>query len=237
MRLLAALFFLLLSPLLLRAQQMVGIVSDMSGGPLPDVAIQNIHTNKGFITGNDGRFTMEVKAGQLVEFRSMGYKTARVRISSGNLPPFYRIMLEPGIQELPGIEVHKRFTDFKHDSIYYREYFKKQLEQPVATGWRAVQSPFTALSKSNRQLVRFREEYAWLEQQKYMEYTFSEKLVAQLTGLKGDSAQAYIQRFRPSYEALRTMPEYDLFSYIKQTAEIWRERQRRRSNSRGSGGF
>ena len=58
-----------------------------------------------------------------------------------------------------------------------------------------------------------------------------------LTGLKGDSAQAYIRRFRPSYEALRRMPEYDLFSYIKQTVQIWRERQRLGpGRSLGSGG-
>jgi hypothetical protein len=237
MRLLAALLLLFLLPLSVRAQRITGVVSDMGGMPISDVAVSNIHTDKGIMTHADGRFDMDVSAGQLVEFKKLGFRTARVRVGTGALPPFYRIILEPGVQELEGVQVRGRFQDYKHDSAYYREYFKKQLDFPTVTGWRAIQSPFTAMSKSNQQMIRFQQQYAWFEEQKYVDYTFSQKLITQLTGLKGDSAQAYIQRFRPSYEALRSMPEYDLFSYIKQTVHIWRERQRLGPNrSIGSGG-
>lgn len=231
-----AILLLLLFPILSHAQRISGVVVDDAGSPISDVAIQNIYSQEKLLTSADGRFNMEVKAGQLVEFHKIGYKTGRVRVGT-ILSPYYRIILEHGVQELPGIEVRNRFTDFKHDSLYYRELFKKQLESPVVTGWRAFQSPFSALSKSNRDLIRFKEEYAWLEQQKYVDYTFNEKLIAQLTGLTGDSAKAYIRRYRPSYEMLRSMPEYDFFTYVKQTVYIWRQRQRLGpSGSHGSGG-
>src|ERR1043165_9494793 len=225
MRLIAIFLFVLLS-LAGRAQSIIGIVIDGNGAPISEVAVSNIHSGQKLLTPTDGKFTIGVKAGQLVEFHKIGYKTARVRIGSGALPPYYRIMLEPGVQELQEVVIRNRFQDFKHDSLYYRELFKKELDFPVLTGWRAFQSPFSAMGKTNQQMIHFQQEYRWLEQQKYVDYTFNEKLIAQLTGLKGDSAQQYMRRYRPSYEMLRAMPEYDFFSYVKQTVCIWRERQR-----------
>jgi hypothetical protein len=233
----AALIFLMLLSVVAHAQRISGIVVDMNGAPMSDVGIQNIHSEERMLTGVDGRFSIGAKAGQLVEFHKIGYRTARTRIGAGALPPFYKIILEPGVQELSEVQVRDRFQDFRHDSLYYHELFKKQIDYPVLTGWRAFQSPFSALGKTNQNMLRFQKEYAWLEQQKYIDYTFNEKLIAQLTGLKGDSAQQYMRRFRPSYELLRAMPEYDFFSYVKQTVQIWRDRQRfGPGNSRGSGG-
>ncbi len=237
MRFFSLLFLLLWFPALLRAQRINGIVVDVNGVPISEAGIHNIHSDEGMVTGADGRFAINVRTGQLLEIHKIGFRTARIRIGAGALPPFYKVILEAGVQELQEIEVRNHFQDFRHDSIRSHEYFKKQLEYPVVTGWRAFQSPFSALGKTNQQMIHFQKEYAWLEQQKYVDYTFSERLIAQLTGLKGDSAVAYMRRFRPSYEMLRTMPEYDLFSYVKQTVYMWRERQRLGpSNSRGSGG-
>ncbi len=228
---------LLLFQFSLRAQQRIaGGVADADGKPLSEVAIQNIYSGEGLLSDANGHFAINVTAGQLIEFRRMGYKTARVRVGAGTLPAYYRIILEPGVQELQEVEVRNHFDDFKHDSLRYHALFKKQLETTPVTGWRAFQSPFSALSKSNRQLIHFQEEYAWLERQKFVDFNFNEKLIAQLTGLKGDSALAYMQRFRPTYEMLRAMPQYDYFAYVKQTVAVWRQRQRMGpSNGRGSG--
>jgi hypothetical protein len=234
MRLLA-LFLLLMMPLAVCAQSIRGVVSSGSAGPLKGVSIENIHSGAKTLTEADGHFSMAVKPGQLVEFHKQGYKTARVRIG-GSVAPFYRIILEPGVQALPEVSASSGFKTFQEDSLYYHRLFKKQIEYPVLTGWRAFQSPFTALGKSNQDMIRFQQEYAWIEQQKFIDYAFNEKLVAQLTGLRGDSARAYMERYRPSYEMLRAMPEYDFFSYVKATDEIWRERQRmNRSRSRSAG--
>jgi len=208
------------------AQSITGIVSDAAGGAtMADVMVQNIYSDQMLITDASGHFSIGAKPGELVEFRRLGYKTARLRIIS-NATPFYRIILEPGVQELEGVEVRNHFQDYKHDSLRYRVIFKKQLDFPVVTGWRAIQSPFTALGKTNQRMITFQREYEWLERQKYVDYTFSEKLVANLTGLKGDSAIKYMRQYRPSYELLRALPEYDYFSYVKRTVAIWRQRQK-----------
>lgn len=239
MRALVTLIVFVFSSVIAFGQTIVGVVNDAGGGrALGDVIVYNIHQDAGITTDGSGRFSVNAAPGQLIEFRKVGYKTARLRMST--VPaPFYNIIMEPGVQELEEIEVHGRFRDYKHDSLRFREYFKKQLDYNVVTGWRAFQSPFSAMSKTNRQMISFQQEYAWFEQQKYVDYTFNEKIIANLTGLRGDSAVQYMRRFRPSYEMLRAMPEYDYFSYVKRTVEMWRERQRLgpgRSRGGSSGG-
>ena len=221
-----------------QAATITGVVAEVaSGRPLSNVIVQNVHTDAAMTTDGDGKFTISVAPGQLIEFRKIGYRTARLRISSTITAPYYRILLQTGVQELDEIEVRNHFKDFKHDSMSYYALFKKELEFPKLTGIDAIYHPFSALSKKNRMIWHFQEEYVWLEHQKFVDYAFNERLVAQLTGLKGDSAVQYMRRYRPSYEMVRAMPEYDFFSYVKQTVEAWRRTQKfGNSNSRGSGG-
>jgi hypothetical protein len=236
MRAILTFLLLLLTVSIGDAQTITGVVADAAGGAtIGDVAVQNIHTDAGITTDARGSFTIAAKPGELVEFRKLGYKTARLRIVSAAVP-FYRIILEPGAQELEEISVRNQFRDFKHDSMRFRELFKKQLEYPVLTGWRAIQSPFTAMGKTNQQMISFQREYEWLERQKFVDYHFNEKLIANLTGLKGDSVVRYMSQYRPSYEMIRSMHEYDYFIYVKRTVAIWRQRQRLGpGRSRGGG--
>jgi hypothetical protein len=234
-RSLALLSLFLLLPALLFAQTITGAVIDAGGNSLGDVIIQNIHQNQTLTTHSDGAFSLMAKPGELIEFRKMGYKTTRVRIVSSSVP-FYRIILEPGVVELSEVEVSGHYTDYQRDSVRYHEMFAHQLNFPTVTGWRAIQSPFTAMSKSNKNMIKFQEEYEWFERIKYVDSRFNAKVIGNLTGLKGDSVQRYIQAYRPSYEYLRTLDEYAFFNYVKQTAEMWRRRQNLgRSRSRGGG--
>ena len=237
MRTIVTLLLLLLTASFLHAQTITGIVTaDMAAGStISEVVVQNIHSNAILNTDASGRFTIAAKPGELIEFHKLGYKTVRVRIISSSTP-FYRIIMEPGVQELEGVEVRNHFQDYQHDSLRYRAMFKKQLDYNTVTGWRAIQSPFSALSKTNQQMISFKKEYEWFERQKFVDYSFNEKLIANLTGLKGDSAIKYMRQYRPSYEMLRSMPDYDYFAYVKHTVAMWRQRQRLGpSNSRGGG--
>ncbi|MBS1616854.1 MAG: hypothetical protein JST06_12145 [Bacteroidetes bacterium] len=228
-------FLLMMLPFAGWAQSIQGVVATAQAGPLTGVEIQNIYSGDQVLSADDGHFVIAVQPGQLVEFHKPGFKTARVRIG-GRTAAYYRIVMEPGVAIMPELHDGSGFKSFQDDSLYYHNLFKKQIDFPVLTGWRAFQSPFSALGKTNQNMIRFQHEYAWLEQQKYVDYTFNPKLIAQLTGLKGDSVQTYMRQFRPSYELLRAMPEYDFFRYVKTTVDIWRERQRiNKSRGRSSG--
>jgi hypothetical protein len=99
----------------------------------------------------------------------------------------------------------------------------------------SIQHPFTALSKHYRQIMRFQKEYNYLEQERYVDYAFNEKIITQLTGLQGDDLVEYMRMFRPSYELLRSLPQYYYFSYIKESAAEYQKRkhaQRRYESNR-----
>jgi hypothetical protein len=190
----------------LHAQPIKGQVCDSAGHPLEQVAVTNIYNQSAFFTPADGQFQIEAKAGELLEFHKLGYQAARVRMTGGAKPSIYKIILRAGI-ELKEVEVRGGFKDYQHDSAYYEQYFKKQIH-----------------SKS-RDLARFRYEYKRLDQIKYIDYHFNEKLITSLTGLMGDSVQEYIKEYRPSYKALRSMSDYDRLAYIDTTVNNWRAQQ------------
>lgn len=205
------------------AQQINGVVSDIqTRQPLGEVFIENIHTGHTIMTDSAGVFSAGVAKGQLIEFRKAGYKTERMRIPEGILPPFFKIFLEKTAIQLPEYVVQERGFDWKKDSLHYYETYKHVLNVPQFSTLDAIQHPFSALSKRNRQIWAFQREYNWFEQEKYVDYTFNARIVGNLTGLKGDSVRTYLRMFRPTYEQLRQMREYDFFTYIRRSVQQFR---------------
>ncbi len=186
------------------------------------VNIQNIHVGISTSTDDSGRFSIAATAGQLIEFRKLGYKTVRFRVPPGKLPEYFKITMQQGPIELPETEVAGGIRNYKKDSIRYHELYKNALEFPELTGLDVIRHPFSALSKRNRQIWAFQKEYNYFEQEKYVDYTFNENLVTNLTGLSGDSAAVYLKKYRPPYEMLRSMNEYTFYTFIKQTVELFR---------------
>lgn len=223
MRCLIFLFFVLLSIPCFAQQSIRGTVTDgQDGKALANVVIQNIHINTGTTTDSTGAFSIGVEKGQLVEFRRLGYKTKRLRIPSGTVPAFFRIVLDKGAIELDEVTIRKQFEDYKRDSTRYAEMYQAPLRVGRLSDADKFQDPFLALSPSRRKIWAFQEEYQRNEELRYVDYHFSEKRITAITGLKGDSLIAYRNQFRPSYEAVRGWNEYELFNYIKKTAAFFR---------------
>jgi hypothetical protein len=53
------------------------------------------------------------------------------------------------------------------------------------------------------------------EQINYVDQVFSRQKVVELTHLKGDSLQTFMDKYRPSAGAARTMSDYEMMIYIK----------------------
>jgi hypothetical protein len=205
------------------AQSIQGqILNAEDGKPLTDVSVQNLFTDAEITCDDNGRFTIAVTKGQLVEFKKDGYRILRVRIPQGNIPAFFKVVLEENVPtptELVGAS-----PDYRTDSLKYYRMYKKELDFPQMKGLDAIQHPFWALSKQNQQIWHFQKEYVWYQKQKYIDYNFNEKVVENLTGLRGDSAMQYMQMFRPTYEQLRSMNEYNFYNYVRKTVVLYRER-------------
>lgn len=206
-----------------------GIVVDLlTMQPLPGVSITNVHSSKEVQTGENGSFELEVARGELVEFRIAGYDIARVRIKSEQNLPFYKIQLKEAPTQIENqLTIQDYFMGAKIDSVKRRELYQQALDHYKLTGLDIIQHPFDAMSKRNRMIWAFQKNYEIWERDKFVDYVFNDRLIVQLTGLDEESLELYKKRYRPPYELIRGMNEYQYYSYIKDSVKdfkLWQER-------------
>lgn len=219
--LLLFLMFLFIAPA--PAQVIHGEVLDIdSKKAISAVDIENVHTSMHTETDGKGGFVIAAVSDQLLVFRKEGYRTVRVRIPKGYIPSYFRIILNKGFSDLPADIARKNRYDNARDSIRSYELYKHELEFPRMTTFEMIQSPFTALSHHNREIWRFQDDYEYFEQERYIDRTFNRELITKLTGLKDDSLTAYMRRYRPAYQQLRSMNDYTFFNFIKSSVYYFR---------------
>ncbi len=191
--------------------------------PMADVEVMNIYTNEMLITDSTGAFTVKVEKGQLVEFRRLGYNIARVRIESEMIAPFYNIGMKEGAIELGEVQIWQRGKGtWKEDSTRNAQTYKSALQHYKLEGFDMVQHPFDALSKRNRRIWAFQKQYEAFEKEKFIDYVFNERLIAQITKLGSDSMQVYTRLYRPQYYQVKAWTDYEFYEYIKRSVAEFR---------------
>lgn len=231
------LFLLILClPLLctaLYAQQIRGLVQDREErSALAGVQIANVHNNEVAYSDSMGNFLIAATKGQLIEFRKAGYLMARVRLSQGFIPPFFKILMDRMAVLNTDRFASSNLTPYQKDSLLTYELYKHALEFPKLSGYQAIQSPFSAMSKKNQQTWAFQDLIEKENKEKYIDYTFNAELITSITGLKGDSLQYYMRRFRPDHDALRRMKLFEFYQYIRRTVDYYRHSRETPRNSR-----
>jgi hypothetical protein len=213
------------------AQTIKGEVLDMeTKKPVANVRIENIYTELEISTSQQGSFIIAAAGGQLLEFKKTGYKTVRVRVPQGYIPSYFRIIMKEGISDIEPVNVaYTTRYDYKYDSIRFHELYKHELDFPQLTGLEMISHPFSALSKKNREIWQFQEDYTEFEKEKYVDRTFNEGIVTKFTGLTGDSLHHFMKRYRPSYEQLRSMNDYTFFNFVKKSVNVYRTPNEQRS--------
>ncbi len=205
------------------AQGVRGTLTDAADGrPLTGVNIQNAHTGETFTTDSTGRFFLAAAGNHLLEFRRLGYTTLRLRIPPSGPAPYYRLSMAVGAFELAEVTVRDRALDPRTDSLKQRELYGRALDFPQMTGLDWLANPFWGLSKTNRKYWAFQREFNEFQKIKYVDYQFNERIVYNITGLSADSAARYIPRYKPTYERLQSMTDYERYAYIRQTVERFR---------------
>ncbi len=212
------------------AQTIKGEVIDRdSKHPIAGVTIENIYTSLGVTTNEQGGFIIAASKDQLLEFKRSGYETVRVRIPNGFIPPYFKIIMQHGITSMSNmLAANNNRYDYTQDSIRFHDLYKHELDFAKLSAVGSIAHPFSAMSKKNREVWRFQENYAAGEKEKYVDRTFNAELITKFTGLTGDSLKYYMVRYRPSYEELKNMNDYSFFTYIKRTTYTYRNHSRGR---------
>lgn len=206
------------------------VVDKDSKHVIDGVTIENIHTSLSVNTSENGSFVIAATGDQLLEFKKTGYQTVRVRIPKGMVPPYFKIIMQHGVTHVKDLlAANTGRYDYTQDSIRFYELYKHELDMPKLSAIGSISHPFSALSKKNREVWQFQNNFSETEKEKYVDRTFNAELITRYTGLTGDSLAYYMVKFRPSYEDLRGMNDYTFFNYIKRTAYTYRNHSRGRS--------
>jgi len=215
---------ILIIPQCIIAQTIIkGEVRDLENNSfLENVNIKNIYTLKGMTIQKDGQFQIEVRKGELIELTKIGYQTIRIRIMSEKEPAFYKLVMNKAPIMLREVDIRGKPLDFKKDSIRYREVYDIVLRKEKRDEIDMRSMPLAMLSKKNRQEWAFQEMYEKWEQEKYIDFTFNEKLVSRITYLKDDELKQFMKQFRPDYNFLRTVSDYEYLDYIKHCYFIYK---------------
>lgn len=212
------------------AQSIRGEVLDMdTKRPLDGVSIENIYTALNITTDSKGAFLIAATSGQLLVFKKSGYKTTRVRIPQGYIPPYFRIIISKGVTEIKDKAIAGDRYDYRSDSIRFHDLYQHELDFPKMSTFDMIAHPFSAMSGRNRAIWQFQDDYSEMEREKYVDMTFNEAVVTKFTGLTGDSLHYYMRKYRPSYEQLHSMNDYTFYNYIKNTVNRYRKPDNARS--------
>lgn len=183
--------------------------------PLTNVNVRNIHSQMGMTIKADGKFQLEVKKGNLIEFSKIGYQTVRIRILSEKEPLFYSVQMNKAPIMLREVDIRGKPLDYKKDSARYREVYDIVLRKARKDEIDMRSMPLAMLSKKNRQEWAFQEMYERWEQEKFIDFTFNERLVGRITYLKEEDLTIFMKRYRPDYIFLRNASDYEYLDYIK----------------------
>lgn len=211
------LFLIFCKVIHLDAQTIIhGEVRDLlTGNILENVNIKNIFSQRGMTIKSDGQFSIEVKKGELLEFSKIGFQTVRVRIQSEKEPDFYKIVMDKVPITLREVDIRGKPLDFKKDSIRYRETYNIVMSKQRKDDIDMRSMPLAMLSKKNRQEWAFQKMYDKWEEEKYIDYVFNDKLVKRITYLDNEDLKRFMDYYRPSYDFLRNVSEYEYLDYIK----------------------
>lgn len=189
--------------------------------PISDALIHNIHSGEKTISDENGYFQITGEKEELIEITVFGYKTVRIRLYE-NPKKFLEIKMYIQAHVYDEVVIYENNPNRKVDSIITAEIFNKSLEFKKLDPMESFRHPLTALSKHNRRIWEFQERYKWMEKEKFIEYTFNDKLIQNLTQLGTDSIPLYKLKFRPQYEWFEIWTNYQYYEYIKKTVDLFR---------------
>ncbi len=186
---------------------------------LPGVIILNIYTGNITTTDSVGNFSLEMEDEELIEFKMLGYNTARIRMRSFLDAKYYSIGLTPTPTPL---EI-KREEGFYADSLYWARFFSGELSYIPMTTAEIINNPIGYFSKTNRNKRKFQETFYQFIADEFVNEYFNAEYVASISPLTGKDLNNFLIFYRPTYIFARSMSKYDFLLWIKGASNLYYE--------------
>ncbi len=211
------------------AQQMMkGKIYDMqTDSVLASTTIYNL-TKKAYVVSNkDGGYAIEATEGDKVIFTSVGYLPDTIKVLNFMIDAGYDVTMTLRNDYLKAVTI--RGPNYIADSLSRREgygaFYNKSKKELVSksgpqNGVGIAFSPIGFFSNRAKD-KKMKKNLEYQEEQDFVDYTFSRRYVATMTGLKGDSLLQFMLRYRPSYTFCRNASSEDMLNYINDKLKIY----------------
>jgi hypothetical protein len=198
---------------------------------LPSVSVTNMTQRKINITDMGGNYRIVARSGDTIIFSSAGFKPDTIIVDNLMLAEKdgYPVYLVPRSIVLPTVRVEQ--NNYQLDSIKRKEDYKwlypvhprKLIGSETPTDGVGISiSPIDYFSAKETQRRRLRRRLAVEEKDYYIDSRFPAAYVARITGLRGDSLQVFLVRYRPGYTFCRKASIEDIFLYINDQVKKFR---------------
>lgn len=207
----------------LSAQTLKGNIRDeVSNAPLYPVTVVNLRTDEATYTNEQGDFSIYAEAGDKIAFSYIGYKSTQytMPISSGT----YTVNLKLGAvtYNLREVTIMPDYTPYQVDSIERKQTYKPALSMPHAS---PIASPFSYIaekfSKKSKRTFRFQKNFQKWEKDQFVDTRYTPELVAEQTGLEGDSIGHFMNAYPMPYDYARGASDMEMKMWIRYNYRQW----------------
>lgn len=207
------------------AQSLSGVITDaQKHRALFPVTVFNTATQKAVYTNEFGAFSISASAGQKIYISYVGYKNEEILVTEENLAKPVQIKMQLMSYELDEFVFHRGPTQYQKDSAHRRDVYSRTLEWKRSS---SIASPFSfvadRLSHDSKARYRFQKNYNKWEDEKFVDTRYTPALVAEQTGLSGDSLAFFMNSNPMPYDYARSASEMELKMWIRYQCREWRK--------------
>lgn len=183
------------------------------------------------LTDSVGNYRIVVFETDSIYFSYLGKRSPWFSVKAITVPLGFDVALHVYAPELPPIYIVKQ--SYREDSMENRKDLSKVFDfhkprigttmNPSDAG-AGVGFDLDAIIgmfdfKYNKRQKGYQKFFEWEEQEKYIDHRFSKNLIKKLTDIKDDQTAAFIKQYRPSYEFVESVNDFELGLYIQKCKE------------------
>jgi hypothetical protein len=202
----------------------------------PLIAVTVQATNGKMVATNDkGQYVIDVGEADSIWFSYFGKPTVKYPVKKIYDVTRFDIALQTYNQILDEVVIRKR--SYKEDSVLNRvdyakifNYRKPNLASmtsigPMGAGIDVQELIRLFQFRKNKATLKFQERLLQQERDKFVDHKFNKALVKSLTGLEGEELDRYMQLYRPTFEMILSISEYEFREYIVKSAQEFKNKK------------
>jgi hypothetical protein len=192
-----------------------GVLKNNAKELLSSASVSNITLKSGTFTDRLGKYAITAYVGDTLEFSYLGYVSYEYVVPDGGYVIEKNVTLSKKANILTGVKI-SGLTQYQKDSIARVKLYDDALGYTQET---SIKSPISSLyqqfSKKYKDLRKFQEQFANMEQQKYIDTKYTYELVVSQTKLTGEEVAHFMNSNPLDYEYARVATDIELKMWIR----------------------